>query len=54
MWFQENPCPPDILGINYYVTSERYIDEDVQQYPAASHGGNGRHNLRGCRSGSCS
>jgi len=44
MWFQENPCPPDILGINYYVTSERYIDEDVQQYPAASHGGNGRHN----------
>lgn len=24
-WFQDNPCPPDILGVNYYVTSERYL-----------------------------
>jgi beta-glucosidase/6-phospho-beta-glucosidase/beta-galactosidase len=28
-WFAENPCPPDVLGINYYVTSDRYIDHRV-------------------------
>jgi dTDP-4-dehydrorhamnose reductase len=43
LWFQENPCPPDVLGINYYVTSDRYIDEVVQRYPGINHGGNGRH-----------
>jgi dTDP-4-dehydrorhamnose reductase len=26
-FFVENPCPPDLIGINYYVTSERYLDE---------------------------
>jgi dTDP-4-dehydrorhamnose reductase len=29
--------PPDVLGIDYYVTSDRYVDADVARYPAASH-----------------
>jgi dTDP-4-dehydrorhamnose reductase len=37
------PCPPDLLGVNYYVTSERYLDENLALYPAYTHGGNGRH-----------
>lgn len=32
-WFQENTCPPDILGVNYYVTSERFLDERLEHYP---------------------
>jgi len=43
-FFTENPCPPDIIGINYYCTSERYLDEDMQKYPAYTHGGNYFHN----------
>lgn len=42
-WFVDNPCPPDILGINHYLTSERFLDERVGRYPACTHGGNGRH-----------
>jgi dTDP-4-dehydrorhamnose reductase len=42
-WFLDNPCPPDIIGINHYVTSERFIDHRWQRYPKWSHGGNGTH-----------
>ncbi|WP_219733370.1 family 1 glycosylhydrolase [Hymenobacter sp. NBH84] len=31
--FQDSPLPPDLLGINYYATSERFLDERVAQYP---------------------
>ena len=41
-WFLEHPCPPDILGLNYYVTGERFLDHRLERYPAAVHGGNGR------------
>jgi len=41
-WFEANPCPPDILGIDHYITSERLIDDHLEHYPAATHGGNGR------------
>ncbi len=41
-WFAENACPPDIVGINYYITSERFLDEDVTIYPDRTHGGNGQ------------
>ncbi|MBA3642119.1 MAG: family 1 glycosylhydrolase, partial [Acidobacteria bacterium] len=37
----EEPCPPDVLGINYYLTSDRWLDERLDTYPAWSHGGNG-------------
>jgi dTDP-4-dehydrorhamnose reductase len=43
LFFVENPCPPDIMGFNYYVTSERYLDENIDRYPPGVHGGNGRH-----------
>lgn len=38
----DQPCPPDILGINCYVTSERFLDERTWLYPPDLHGGNGR------------
>jgi len=41
-WFVENPCPPQIIGINHYVTSDRYLDERIGLYPTNSHGRNGR------------
>jgi dTDP-4-dehydrorhamnose reductase len=42
-WLLDNPCPPSIVGLNYYLTSDRYLDERLEQYPASTHGGNGRH-----------
>ncbi|HJQ70626.1 MAG TPA: family 1 glycosylhydrolase [Blastocatellia bacterium] len=42
-WFLENRCEPDIVGINHYLTSERFLDERVDLYPACLRGGNGRH-----------
>lgn len=36
------PCPPDILGIDHYLTSERFLDERVERYPGWSHTDNGR------------
>lgn len=40
LWFQENPCPPDVIGINHYLTSERFLDHRVEAYPTWTHGGN--------------
>ncbi len=37
------PSPPDLVGINHYLTSDRFLDERLDLYPAATHGGNGRH-----------
>ena len=42
MWFAENTCPPSVVGVNYYVTSERFLDERLGRYPPHTHGGNGR------------
>ncbi|HEV2610341.1 MAG TPA: family 1 glycosylhydrolase [Noviherbaspirillum sp.] len=33
LWFADNPCPPDIIGVNYYITSERWLDHRVERYP---------------------
>ncbi|MBD2778442.1 family 1 glycosylhydrolase [Iningainema tapete] len=41
-WFLENPCPPDIIGINHYLTSDRFLDERKERYPTSSYGGNGQ------------
>ncbi|MGB8194158.1 MAG: family 1 glycosylhydrolase [Chitinophagaceae bacterium] len=41
-FFLENPCPPDIIGANHYVTSERFLDHDIQSYPRCAVGGNRR------------
>lgn len=40
---QTNPCPPDIIGINHYLSSDRYLDDRTQKYPPHLRGGNGRH-----------
>ncbi len=37
-----HPCPPAIIGINHYITSERYLDHRLERFPPATHGGNGR------------
>jgi dTDP-4-dehydrorhamnose reductase len=42
LWFVDNRCPPDIIGVNYYITSERWLDHRPERYPA-SH----RHTYRG-------
>lgn len=39
----EGPCPPDIVGVNHYVTSERFLDTRLERYPESSWGGNRRH-----------
>jgi dTDP-4-dehydrorhamnose reductase len=41
-WFLENPCPPDIIGTNYYVTSERFLDDRLHAYPQDAWASNGR------------
>ncbi|MGM9489215.1 sugar nucleotide-binding protein [Ideonella sp. YS5] len=38
----ERPCTPDLIGINCYVTSERFLDDRLELYPPSTHGGNGR------------
>jgi len=43
MALAESPCPPDIVGINHYVTSERFLDDRLAHYPRRMHGGNRRH-----------
>lgn len=37
----DDPCPPDILGLNHYLTSDRYLDHELERYPPSLHGGNG-------------
>lgn len=41
-WFLDNPLPPDVLGLNHYVTSQRFLDHRLGKYPVSCHGGNGR------------
>jgi dTDP-4-dehydrorhamnose reductase len=43
LWFKRNPRAPDIIGVDYYVTSDRFLDEDLDRYAPTHHGGNGRH-----------
>jgi dTDP-4-dehydrorhamnose reductase len=38
----DDPCPPDIVGINHYVTSNRFLDERAERFPPHCRGGNGR------------
>lgn len=42
-FFIENPCPPSVIGFNYYVTSERWLDEKTEHFPSCTHGSNGKH-----------
>ena len=42
-WFIDHQVTPAVLGINHYITSERFLDERTTRYPAHFQGGNGRH-----------
>jgi len=33
LWFKDNSCHPDIIGLNYYVTSDRFLDHRLALYP---------------------
>lgn len=40
----DGPCPPDIIGINHYLTSERFLEHREDHWPPGHPaGGNGRH-----------
>jgi dTDP-4-dehydrorhamnose reductase len=41
-WFNDHPCPPDIVGINHYVTSDRHLDDDLSRHAPERRGGNGQ------------
>src|SRR5581483_3482106 len=40
-FFLNARCAPDVIGLNYYLTSDRFLDERVDRYPPSTHGGNG-------------
>jgi dTDP-4-dehydrorhamnose reductase len=37
----DEPCPPDVMGINHYLTSDRFLDHRTGRYPAHVVGRNG-------------
>jgi dTDP-4-dehydrorhamnose reductase len=39
LWFVEKPCQPSVVGLNYYVTSDRFLDHRVELYPPHFRGG---------------
>jgi dTDP-4-dehydrorhamnose reductase len=39
---RERPTPPALVGLNYYVTSDRFLDDRLDRYLPHSWGGNGR------------
>ena len=41
LWFEVNRCPPSILGLNYYVTSDRFLDHRLELYPPRAGGDTG-------------
>ncbi|MCX7284915.1 MAG: SDR family oxidoreductase [Novosphingobium sp.] len=32
------PCVPDVLGLNHYLTSDRFLDHRLDRHPISSHG----------------
>lgn len=40
--FRSGEARPDMLGINHYLTSERFLDHRLDLYPGQEPGGNGR------------
>ncbi|MDX2052845.1 MAG: glycoside hydrolase [Polyangiaceae bacterium] len=42
-YFLDDPCIPNVIGFNYYVTSERFLDNRLHLYPPEMVGGNARH-----------
>ena len=40
-FFVTAECAPDVVGLNYYLTSDRYLDDRCARYAPATHGYNG-------------
>jgi dTDP-4-dehydrorhamnose reductase len=38
---QTQATPPAVVGLNYYLTSDRFLDHRLERYPRETHGGNG-------------
>ena len=38
----DDPCPPDVIGVNHYLSSERLLDHRQDRYPRHTWGGNAR------------
>jgi dTDP-4-dehydrorhamnose reductase len=39
-WFRQRPCPPDLIGLNHYLSGERFLDHRVDRYEPEVVGGN--------------
>ena len=37
---RDGEAAPDTIGINHYLTSERFLDDRIDRFPVESHGGN--------------
>jgi len=42
-WFEEQALLPDVVAGDYYISSDRHLDDDVASYPGVPVGGNRRH-----------
>jgi dTDP-4-dehydrorhamnose reductase len=40
--WEAEPLAPDIIGVNHYLSSERFLDHRLERYPHDQRGGNGR------------
>ncbi len=40
-WLLENALRPDLIGLNHYLLSTRFLDHRLDIYPKHTHGGNG-------------
>lgn len=38
----DDPCPPAVIGVNHYLTSDRFLDHRTDRYPEHLRGANGR------------
>jgi dTDP-4-dehydrorhamnose reductase len=36
----DDPCPPDVIGVNHYLTSDRFLDHRTDEYPSDRVGAN--------------
>ena len=43
------PCPPDVLGVNFYPTSERFLDHRAELYPQWTAGEQGQFDMDAVR-----
>lgn len=40
--FADDPCPADVIGVNHYLTSDRFLDHRRARYPSRVHGADPR------------